>query len=147
MHGFYLFVLLLNLSKKDESNPDNRMITFHGSNIRQNSSKIYSSCLTIYKVLLDQFLTFLLPRRKVYSSVIALYCQQKAYPVDMAGPSPLPILHECCSVGVRNDPSLLFFGWGKRVWGGGGGVGESICSCQCFQERYQETRHGNVNFS
>ena len=38
----------------------------------------------------------------------------------MAGPSPRPTLHECYSVGVRNDPSLLFFGLGKRGWGGGG---------------------------
>ena len=28
MHGFFLFVLLLNLSKKDESNHDNRMNYF-----------------------------------------------------------------------------------------------------------------------
>ena len=31
---------------------------------------------------------------------------------------------------------------------GGGGLGRgSICSYQCFQELYLETRHGKVHFS
>ena len=42
----------------------------------------------------------------------------------MADPSPRPTLHECCSVGVRNDPSLLFFGLGEE--GGEGGGGELV---------------------
>ena len=28
-----------------------------------------------------------------------------------------------------------------------GGGGESICSCQCFQELYLETRHGNISIN
>ena len=41
------------------------------------------------------------------------------------------------------------FRWGE---GGGGGVvgwegGLLICSYQCFQELYLETRHGEVHFS
>ena len=41
---------------------------------------------------------------------------------------------------------LFFFGGGGG--GGGGGVGRgSICSYQCFQELYLETRHGEVHFS
>ena len=44
----------------------------------------------------------------------------------MASPPPCPTLHECCSVGVRNDPSLLFFGLGEEGDGGGGGRGERV---------------------
>ena len=32
----------------------------------------------------------------------------------MAGPFPLTTLHECCSIGVRNDPSLWIFGLGEE---------------------------------
>ena len=52
------------------------------------------------------------------------FCQQNAYPAETADPSPRPTLHECCSVGVRNDPSLLFFGLGEE--GGDGGGGEPV---------------------
>ena len=43
----------------------------------------------------------------------------------MAGPSPRPTLHECYSVGVRNDPSLIIVFWfGEQ--GGGEGGGEPV---------------------
>ena len=78
----------------------------------------------------------------------ALSYPQNAYPAIMVPLWPLHSPHpgQICLVGIRNDPAgllCLFFG-GEE----GGGVGRgSICSYQCFQELYLETRHGKVHFS
>ena len=42
---------------------------------------------------------------------------------------------------IHPDFNIVFF-----FGGGGGEAGGSFCSCQCFQELYLETRHGNVHF-
>ena len=67
---------------------------------------------------------------------------QNDYPVDLVPLWPLLSLHpgQSSLVGIRNDPAGLqhcFLGAGRG----------SICSCQCFQQLYLESRHGNVHFS
>ena len=64
----------------------------------------------------------------------------------MAGPSPLPTLHECCSVGVRNDPSLLFFGLGEEGVGGVWGWGRVFVVASAFKSAIKKRDMGTSIF-
>ena len=65
----------------------------------------------------------------------------------MAGPFPLTTLHECCSIGVRNDPSLWIFGLGEEgVGGGGGGGGRVFVVASAFKSATKKLNLGTSIF-
>ena len=71
----------------------------------------------------------------------ALSYPPNAYPMDLVPLCPLHLPHpgQSCFIGIRNDPARhqhCFFGRKGDFF-----------SCQCFQELYLETRHGNIYFS
>ena len=70
-------------------------------------------------------------------TTLALSYPLNAYPAGFGTAKAPPLAPRL--VGIRNDPAGL-----QQCFFGGNG---SICSCQCFQERYLETGRGKVHFS
>ena len=67
----------------------------------------------------------------------ALSYPQNAHPADLVSAMTPPLTPSWSKLFSRDQKLNIVFLGGRR----------SICSCQCFQGFYLETRHGNVHFS